>query len=88
MLLALHGYRVSMLTLCVLLAVADVVATLAKNVKVCVLRLSAGKVCFVISGKGSINMWCELNQVIMCILLGILMVGENNSVLGLFTIDG
>lgn len=41
---------------------SNVVATLAKNVKVCVLRLSAGKVCFVISGKGSINMWCELNQ--------------------------
>jgi hypothetical protein len=41
----------------------DVVATLAKNVKVCVIRLNSDKMCFVMSDKNYMNMWCELNQV-------------------------
>lgn len=44
-----------------------VVATLARSVKSCVLRLSADKVCFVISEgrgpSGGANIWCELSQV-------------------------
>ncbi len=43
-----------------------VVATLAKNVKTCVLRLSPTKVCFVISERGPAGgtyIWCELSQV-------------------------
>lgn len=43
---------------------SNIVSTLAKNVKTCVLRLSPDKLCFVISEKGplSMNLWCELTQ--------------------------
>ena len=47
---------------------SGVVATLAKNVKTCVLRLTSTKLCFVISERGlvgGINIWCELTQVII-----------------------
>ena len=44
---------------------ADVVSSLAKNIKTCVLRLSVDKVCFVLAAQGSLgmNIWCELTQV-------------------------
>ena len=53
----------------VFLLLTGVVATLAKSVKTCVLRLSPDKVCFVISEQapvGGANIWCELSQVNSC----------------------
>ena len=43
----------------------DIVSSLAKNIKTCVLKLSADKVCFVLGAQGSLgmNIWCELAQV-------------------------
>ena len=48
-----------------MLEYADVVATLAKSVKTCVLRLSPTKVCFILCDRipaGGANLWCELLQ--------------------------
>ena len=45
---------------------AEIVSTLARNVKTCVLRLCPDRVCFVIMEKGPAgggNIWCELTQV-------------------------
>ncbi|CAI8036135.1 Checkpoint protein HUS1 [Geodia barretti] len=44
---------------------AEVVSTLARNVKTCVLRLCPDRVCFVIMERGPAsggNIWCELTQ--------------------------
>lgn len=44
---------------------ADIVATLARSVKTCVLRLSPTKVCFILSDRvpvGGANLWCEILQ--------------------------
>ena len=44
----------------------DVVSTLAKNVKSCVIKLDKEKITFLISEEGSrsLNMWCQMKQVI------------------------
>ncbi len=54
-----------LITLYYLYYITDVVTTLAKNVKTCVLKLSAEKICFILSdhaATGGANLWCELLQ--------------------------
>ena len=44
---------------------SDTVTTLSRSVKTCVLRLSADKVCFILSERvpvGGANLWCEILQ--------------------------
>lgn len=44
---------------------SDVVTTLARSVKTCVLRLSSDKMCFILSDRipvGGANLWCEVLQ--------------------------
>lgn len=52
---------ISILSLC-----SEIVATLTKSVKSCVLRLTPDKLYFVVVERGTvggINVWCELTQV-------------------------
>ena len=61
-------FRAKLLDITCINHFSSVVATLAKSVKACVLRLTPDKVCFVISSSergwptGGTNIWCELQQ--------------------------
>lgn len=58
-------FRAKLLDITCITNLSQVVSTLARNVKTCVLRLCPERVCFVITEQGpagSGNIWCELNQ--------------------------